>query len=153
MTPNIAYCSLIVMSGIVITLSVSCPTVLGDSNAFLKNFVNHEFLNILGVVLAITVASAAQLHLTFNQIEERFKKRGFSKARSGVQQAAYWLIGLFLVSVVLVVAKPLLACDYEWAQSLFNGAALLILLWYVLVLIALTQGVFAIKSHISENDT
>lgn len=70
---------------------------------------NHELLAVLGVILAITLASAAQLHLTFNQIEESYQdKGGLSRSRRRVHSAAYWLIGLFLVAVLLVVVKPLL---------------------------------------------
>ena len=63
--------------------------------------------------------------------------------------AAGYLIGLFVFAVTLTVAKAALGTT-AWAQTLFNGAGLIVLLWNVLLLISLTQGVFAIKAEISE---
>ena len=145
MTKSIAYCALIVSSGVVIIIAVYSPTMLSDNNSFLRDFVNHEFLNVLGVILAITLASAAQLHLTFNRIEERYKQRGLTKTRARLHQAAYWLIGLFLIAVVFVITKPIIAHTYA-LQSLFNGGAAIILLWNALILIGITQATFAIKA-------
>lgn len=114
---------------------------------------NHEFLNILGVILAITLASTANIHLDFNRIEERYGAPGaLVKSRGNLKKAAYWLIGLFLAAIVLVVAKPV-ACNGETSQALFNAAALLILLWHVLVLVSLTQLVFRIEPEFPKGRT
>src|SRR5690606_5909899 len=109
MSRSIAYCVLIVSAALVVVLAAAAPSVLSDEkNSFLKDFVNHEFLNVLGVILAITLASAGQIHLALNRIEERQQKIFLIKTRAGVRSAAYWLIGLFLLAVVLVVVKPLI---------------------------------------------
>ena len=94
--------------------------------------------------MTITLASAANLHLEFNKIEERHQKRELTNTRRKVKEAANCLIILFLVSVVVVVVKPLLNGN-EHVQALFNGAALLIVLWNVLILVELTQLTFAIQ--------
>jgi len=149
MTKSVAYTSLIVSVGIVIALAIGAPTLLSDNgNGFLKSFVSHELLAILGVILAITLASAGQLHLTFNKIEEDYKqKNALNSARRSVQSAAYWLIGLFLFAVTLVVVKPLVATT-PWSQTLFNGFAIVILIAYVLALIDLLKTTFAIGPKI-----
>lgn len=90
---------------LVIVLSVCQPQVLGDKNSFLKDFINHEILNILGIILAITLASAAQLHLKFNEIEERAGKEILSESRKEVKSNALWLIYLFVVAMILVLIK------------------------------------------------
>jgi len=105
-------------------------------------------LDVLGVILAITLASAGNLHLALNQIEERHGRRGFSAMRRGIRMAAGYLIGLFVAAVMLTVAKAALGTA-AWSQTLFNGTALIILLWNVLLLISLTEGVFAIKAEIA----
>ena len=123
---------------------------MSDQNEFLKNFVNHEFLNLLGVILAITLASAAQLHLTLNQIEERHRTRhAFLSTRANIRQGAYFLIGAFIFGSVLVTAKPHLG-KAEWAEALINGMALILLIWNALVLLALTQAVFALEPDVPE---
>ncbi|WP_323796240.1 hypothetical protein [Nisaea sp.] len=147
MSKNISYCILIVCVGLVLTLASSSPSILSDNNQFLKEFVGQAFLGILGVILAITLASAGQLHLTLNQIEEKYEeKNSFEKTRSGIRQASYWLISLFLFSVGLVVLKSLLAVD-EWIQTIFNGFSLIVLIWNVLILITITKAIFHIRPH------
>jgi hypothetical protein len=147
MSKTVPYCILIAMVTVIIALSAATPTVLADSNTFLQKFVDEGLLDVLGVILAITVASAGQLHLSLNQAEERHGKIIFTRTRNGVRQATYMLIALFIAAVVLVVIKPMLAAA-PWAQSLFNGFALFIVLWNVLLLLSLTQGIFGIKADI-----
>lgn len=150
MTTTISYCILICSAAIVVVLSAYAPSLLSDQNEFLKGFVNHEFLNILGVIVTITLASSANLHLTLNQIEERHQTRSaFLETRAGVRSAAYALIVLFLVAVAIVVAKPLLATAH-WSATLFNGAALIVIIWNVLILVALMEAVFGLRPDIKE---
>lgn len=148
MSKAVAYCTLIVALGVVLVVSVISPNALSDSNKFLQKFVGEGLLDVLGVILAITLASAGQLHLTLNQIEEKYKRRAFERMRKSIRGAATALIALFAGAVVLVVTKPLIATT-PTLESIFNGFALFILLWNVLLLISLTQGIFAIKSEVS----
>lgn len=148
MNHTIGYCIIICAVALVGVLSAVSPHVLGDENGFLKNFVNHEFLNVLGVIMAITLASASQLHLTLNQVEERHKtKNAFLSTRANIRQGAYFLIIAFLAGTLIVTTKPL-AGSTGWALSLFNGASLIILLWDTMVLLALTQAVFSLKPEV-----
>lgn len=151
MSNGVGYTALIVFSFLMLVVTIVKPDILSDHNAFLLGFVNHELLAVLGVILAITLASTAQLHLTFNQIEESYRnKGGLSRSRRRVHSAAYCLISLFLVAVLIVVVKPLLGIT-DWSQALFNGAALLILIWNILILISITQTTFWIEPHIKED--
>lgn len=153
MTKNIGYCTLICLATLVAILAVAAPTLISDDNEFLKSFVNHELLNVLGVIVAITLASAAQLHLTLNGIEERLGiPNSFIKTRSGVQSSVYWLIGLFLVALAIVIVKPLVASS-QWAQTLANGASVIVVVWNLLVLVSLTQAVFAVPAVTDDEDT
>jgi hypothetical protein len=147
MTRSISWCILISAVAVVVTCAVAMPAVLSNSNSFLNGFVNHELLAILGIIMTITLASAASLHLEFNKIEERYKKEGLRETRRGVKQGAYCLIVLFVIAVVLVVLKPL-AAGMPVLEGIFNGIALILLLWNVLVLIELTQLAFAIKPNL-----
>lgn len=149
MSKPVSYCILIVSAAIVVVLSAVVPNLLSDQNAFLKGFISDGLLDVLGVILAITLASAGQLHLTLNQIEERHKRHIFGRMRGGIKMAASWLIILFVVAVIIVVAKPLCARTAA-IESLFNGFGLFVLLWNVLLLVSLTQGIFAIKSEIPD---
>jgi Na+/proline symporter len=145
MTKAISYCILICTGAVGIVVVVCAPRLLDDRNSFLSDFVNHEYLNVLGVILAITIASSAQIHLTLNGIEEKYKRENvFSETRRGVLAAVHWLIGIFLIAVILVVSKPLLASE-GWSAALFNAVALHLLLWTVLLLLSIAQAVFGIR--------
>lgn len=150
MSRPLAYGILVVFGALGIVLAATRPEWVSDHNRFLAGFVTHELLGLLGVILAITLASISSIHLEFNKIEERHGKRGLSKSRKNLSKSAYWLIALFVIAVVVVILKPLL-CDNPAAQALMNMAALLILLWHVLILISLTQLVFAIEPDIKSD--
>ncbi|WP_027171543.1 hypothetical protein [Methylobacterium sp. 10] len=135
MTNTISYCILLCLSAIVVVLAAAAPNVIGDKNTFFAAFVNHELLNVLGVIVAITVASAAQLHLTLNGIEERMgQSNSFISTRAGIRSSVYGLIWLFLLALLVVILKPVIALE-NWSQTLANGAAVVIIVWNVLVLI------------------
>ncbi|MGY3077801.1 hypothetical protein ACVWZZ_004172 [Bradyrhizobium sp. LM6.10] len=144
MTKTLGYSLLAIFAAMSVAISAARPEWISDENPFLKNFVNHELLALLGVILAITLASIASVHLEFNKIEERYKRRFLAKSRTNLRKNAYWLISLFAVAVALVAVKPVL-CGGAVAQALANMGGLLILLWHVLILITLTQLVFSIE--------
>jgi uncharacterized protein YacL len=149
MTRNIAITSLIAALAVVLVCAIYNPSYLSDKNSFMHHFVNHELLALLGIIMTITLASAASLHLEFNKFEERAKKRFLTKTRRNVMQGAYGLIFGFLLAVVIVVFKPLLPPS-EGAQAVANGLALIVLLFNVLILLDLTQLAFAIQPQIDD---
>jgi len=146
----VAYCVLIVATGLVLACAICAPTLLNDDNKFLHDFINYELLGVMVVILTITLASIAQLHLEFNRIEERYKRRNaLIKSRQGIKISAYYLIFLFLAATLLVTLKPLLAKE-DWSVTIFNGLGLVILLWNILILLELTITTFSIPPHIDE---
>lgn len=148
MTKSVYYCALFVAFGLVVATALCRPALLAD-NPFLVGFVNHELINTMCVIATITLASTAQIHLAFNSIEERFKKRGLTATRAGVRQAAYWLIALLGGSVVLVTVRPAQG-QHEVFSAFCNGMALFILFWSVLILLSITRLVFAIHPIFDE---
>jgi uncharacterized membrane protein YidH (DUF202 family) len=149
MTRSIAICTLIAAFAVVLVCAIYNPSYLSDENEFLHHFVNHELLALLVIIMTITLASAASLHLEFNKIEERYRKRGLTKTRRGVTQGSYCLIALFLFATALVVIKPLLPHS-ETAQAIVNGIALILVLFNVLILLELTQLAFSIQPQIED---
>ena len=95
MNRNLALCGLCVAAGIVVCVSAYAPRWLNDQNKFLADFMNYNLLSILGVILAITLASASSMHLKFNDIEERLKRRVMQASRSEIESSSKWLIGIF----------------------------------------------------------
>lgn len=141
-----SYCSLLVVGSFLIIATVFRPELLADQNHFLEAHVGANLLLVLGVILIITLASAGQIHLSLNDIESKVGHAFLHKTRSGVHGSVCWLIGLFIGSVVLVVIKPFFHGSAPM-ESLFNGTALFVLFWMVLIMASLTRLIFAIKLH------
>jgi membrane protease YdiL (CAAX protease family) len=151
MNRTIAYCALIVFFGVIAVMSVAAPGILSDRNLFMKGFVTQEILAMLAVIVSITLASTSALHLELNKIEERHGRRGFARTRAGIKQAAFFLIALLVLAVLLVVGKSALGdCLSERWASFLNGLSLFILFWNVLILVSITQAVFGISPNIPD---
>jgi len=150
MNKTVARCIVLCAMAVWIILSLAVPWVLADTNPFLKGFVNHKLLSLLGVIVTITLASAANLHIELNKIEEAAGQSGVVNTRVSIKRSARWLIASLIVAVLVVLIKPLVAPDpvvHQTAASLLNGAALLIILADILVLIDLTQAVARVRSQ------
>lgn len=144
MSKRTAYCLLISAGSFFMLLSIFSPCTLSDSNKFLNSFVNHELLSFLGVMVTITLGSAANLHFELNQLEERYKKRVFASTRKEVKQAALSMIFMLVFAILLVVIKPLLNYG-DTVVSVLNGTALLIIFANVLTLTDITMAAFKLK--------
>lgn len=120
------------------------PYYLSDSNAFLKNFINHEFLSILGFIVALTLASAANLHLELNKIEDQTGKT-FKRTRAAIRNSARSLVLAFMAAGVLVIFKPLLI-DEPMYSALANSIAIVIVFFNLAILHDLTETIFSIPT-------
>lgn len=117
---------------------------LSNRNAFLAGFVNQELLAVLGVIVTITLASAASLHLELNRLEEAHGE-GFDEARKATRWYAYLLIWLFLGAIALVIIKPV-AATTAFIEAIFNSLAILIIVLNAMALMDLTGAVFQIPA-------
>ncbi len=135
---------LIGLATVLLSISFLEPWVLSDSNVFLREFVNQELLATLGFVMAITIASAASLHLELNKLQDE-TSLPFTRTRRSIRLSAYSLLILFGAAVLLVVVKPLLPSD-PFYSAMANSFALLIVYFNLSVLFDLTKTVFAIPT-------
>ncbi|KIC43134.1 hypothetical protein RA27_07455 [Ruegeria sp. ANG-R] len=153
MNPVASKVVLIVAVGVSICLIAYRPDWLSDNNEFLKNFVNHEYLNILGVILAITLASLSQLHLSLSKLKSRIGDDGLDEIKAEIKSSAAWLIGGFLLGLVAVILKPLIVFGAS-GEAAVNAFSMIVLLFYILVLSDITLSVFDIDFEpISDDDT
>ncbi len=129
---------------VLLIISVCQPDYLSDNNKFLQEFMNQNLLSILGVIVAITIASASQVHLELGRMEEKHKaKNAFLSTKIEVRRGSFCLIYLFLFALLIVVMKPVLAHS-NVAEAIFNSLGLFTLFWNMLILTALIQLVFKI---------
>jgi magnesium-transporting ATPase (P-type) len=125
---------LIVLIGVVIAMSVCQPTILSH-NKFLEGFINQEILSIMAVIMTISIASIATIHIWFNELEDKHGNKVFGAARREINQAAFYFIGLFLAQLLCLIVRSLSIFEgSDIAMSLFNGGSLLLLLCSVLTL-------------------
>lgn len=143
MNRTIAICTLIAWAALSSALVAAAPWAISDANGFLKGFVNEEFLGFMGVVVTITLASAANLYIELNKLEDKLDVAIFTRSKADVRHSAYALIATLVASVVLVVVKPLLMCG-ERIVAATNAVALTILIVAILILIDLTQAAFSL---------
>jgi len=123
-----------------LALTICIPEFLA-TNAFLSDFIGHEVLGILALIATVTIASAANIHLAFNRLEEKADKLGaFASARKEVNDSAIALVYLFLMTVGMLIVRAI-SEDVYWV-SFWNGASLIILLVNMFVLIDLTLAIF-----------
>lgn len=151
MSKTIAICIVVVAVGVWLGLSFAAPWVLSDKNDFLEKFVGPELIAFMGVVVTISLASAANLHIQLNQMEESKGRRGFPNTRRSLRASSYSLIALLAASVALATSKAWIP-NNEVSQSLLNGACLLAVLASILVLIQLTSMALMIEADVPDTE-
>ena len=122
-------------------ISITTDYLHDERNQFLKNFVNHEFLAMLGFTVTITLGSVANIHLQLNSLEDVLD-RNFD--RTALRRSSLSMIWLFVVAFIIVLTKPIMPQDPVWIVSLFNSSAILIFYFNVMVLFDITKAAFKI---------
>jgi hypothetical protein len=145
----VALIVLLVSGGAFLVLSICAPWTLSDSNAFLSSFVGADFLSLMGIIVTISVASATNLQIEMNKMEERAGFVAFQQSRHAIRESTYALLWSLLFAVVVVVVKPL-ATSGAIVAALFNSAALLIALFSGLLLADLVASAFGLSAIIRE---
>lgn len=123
----------IVAAGVLVAVSVCRPEILAK-NKFLEGFINHEILNIMGVIMTISIATIATIHIWFNELEDKHKQKVFGPARREINQSAFYFIALFLLQLLLLVVRSFFEGN-DLAMSLFNSGSLLLLICSVITLV------------------
>lgn len=109
-----------------------------QSNNFLKDFVNHEYINILAVIVTVSMVSVVQLHLEYTRIERRFQAKVFSKARQAINDSARLLTLLLIFAFFISMAKSSFE-TWTVAVSVIYLTALCTVLEAVLTMYGLAQ--------------
>jgi hypothetical protein len=139
---TIAIIGLLIWGAITVTMTAVAPGPMSDGNSFLAGFVTHEFLSFMGVVVTITLASAANLFVEMNKLEDRHDRDIFPDAKADVRDSAYALIGALIASIVVVVVKPWLSPLGDRGETFANCVALGIMAFAVFIMIDLVQAAF-----------
>ena len=126
------------MVTIAISATICVPTFFG-SNDFLKAFITFELLNVLAVIVTVTLASIANIHLSLNRIARlAFTDKPTARNRAAIvrreiNQNGWALAVLFVIACALLFlkgAKP----ENIYVLSIVHSLGLTILLTNLLVL-------------------
>lgn len=143
---------IIVIAMITVALSATfCMPDFFGKNEFLKSFVTFELLNILAVILTVTLASIANIHLSLNRIvRTAFKDRAKGSARAEVvrreiNQNGWLLFWLFIGACLLIFVKGALGepPNIHWL-SFVHSFGLVLLFTSLLVLFDIYQVIYAL---------
>jgi hypothetical protein len=143
---KIAVFVLIAAVVIVVTATIVDPAMIDDRNPFLATFVPNELLNVLGVVLAIFLPSAAGLYLKLSELGRGDESNPFSSTKTQIWSSVIIIILLFISTVVILIIKGLGPGEGRWG-AFFNGLALVLLLAHILVLFDITRAVFVVADR------
>jgi hypothetical protein len=55
-----------------------CKPELILKNDFIKEFIVHDTLNIMAVIMTIAIATVATIHIWFNELERKYKQKIFA---------------------------------------------------------------------------
>lgn len=134
-----------------VIMSTCAPWVLGDNNEFLRAFVGVSFVSFMGVLVSISVASAVNIQLAMNRAEEGARIVVFDRTRSAIGGSTYALLWSLLPTLIIVVVKPLVGSS-AIATSFFNGAALLVVLFSVLVLADIVASACGLRALVADDE-
>lgn len=141
----IAWTTFLGLTAILLSASICQPHLLSDrGNSFFREFVTHEMLGVIGVIVTITLASSASIHLELNKLEER-TGNAFHQARAAVRNSSIALVLAFGLAFLLVMAKPWLG-GTDHASAALNSAAILIFLFSLAIMADLTMAIFRIPA-------
>jgi hypothetical protein len=133
---------LVVLTGVFSTTSICRPELLA-TNEFVGDFLKHDVLAIMAVIMTIAIASIATIHIWFNELEAKHERRIFGAARREINHDAFILIWLFIGEFGLLAVRYYCG-DSKVILSFFNGAAIVVFLSSVITLIDVMNVVRAL---------
>ena len=137
--------TLVASLGVVTSASICRPALLAG-NKFLVDFVNHEYINVLAVIVTVSLVSVTQIHLEYSRIERRFNMRVFSEARDQINLGALIMTTMLILAFVISFSKAEFASSPA-ALSFTHGLALLTVLVSVFIMYDLVRTVYALASE------
>lgn len=117
------------------------------SNTFVQDFVGPDLLSLLVVILTITFASVANIHLSLNRFQATAtpsRKQAIEDIRGEINDNAWLIFSAFIVCVVSLLAKGALTDPIGVAAT--DAICLLALLVNALVMHDLYHAIFALAS-------
>lgn len=137
--------SLLVFAACGVVLTICEPSFLG-ANTFLMNFVNHEYINVLAVIVTVSLVSVTQIHLEYSRIERRFFTRVFAEARRQINLSALLMTLMLGFSFIISFLRAHNTGAMVWSSAL-HTAALLTIITSIFLMYDLVRTVYVLASE------
>lgn len=144
---------IIVLCMVAVSLSATfCLPEFFAKNKFLEGFITYELLGILAVIMTVTLASIANIHLALNRIIRtafKDKKVGAVRAnivRREINQNGWVLVALFVVACLLLFLKGSPLTENIYVLSFVHSMGVSLLFTSLLVLCDIYQVIYALVS-------
>jgi hypothetical protein len=135
---------LVILATVLLLLSAFRPEWVGDQNSFLKNFVGSDLIATLGIVVSITLASIANIHLHLNRLAVEIDRK-FTRTKRSLRRSALSLCWAFIAAIALSILKPLISAG-PISSALANSFAIVILYFSAQILLDITRTTLRIPS-------
>lgn len=124
-------------------IAVARPSWTNDSNQFFDDFVGADFLSIMGIIVTITLASAANMYIEVNRFEEKRPTVDFTRTRDALRTSAFFLVSFFAASFIIVVLKSYASPFSPWTAYL-NTTSMLVIGYAILTLYDIADAAFSL---------
>jgi hypothetical protein len=138
---------------VLVIASTICKPIFLAHNSFLDKFAGEGAIALLAVILTVTLASVANIHVAINRIVLKGFKDDIEKgrkaampARKEINENAWLLLIVFVLSIILVFVKEIDPSQI-YIKSLVNGSVLIFLLINALVLYDIYKVVFKLSEE------
>lgn len=142
-------------------MTISKPDWL-SKNEFLKQVISHEVLALMAVILTVTLASVANIHLALNRVvNDRFKHNNEMKllaedVKKEIRDNAWMIFWGFSLTIFALFVKGISPENLSLV-AMINAFVLWILGLYIMCMYDIYKVVFGVadidKSDITHSDT
>lgn len=118
-------------------------------NAFLKGFVNHEVLALMSVILTVTLASVANIHMALNRIvARRFGgnselKIAASEVKREIKDNAWYIFWAFVLTIIVLLVKGL-NMGNQLIVAISNGIVVWAMFLFIVCMYDIYKVIFGI---------
>jgi hypothetical protein len=114
-------------------------------NTFLKGFINHEVVSLMAVIMTVTLASVANIHLAINRlVAVRLQnvpalRDAASEVKNEVNDNAWLIFGGFVAAVLTLIVGG------AFASSIYVGAGVnAVVLWILALFITCMYDIYRV---------
>lgn len=136
---------LIVLAGVLTVVSIFRPALLSQ-NQFLVDFINHNFVSVLTVIVTVTLVSITQVHLEYTRIERRFRAKVFDIPRRSLNVGTFILCTSLFLGFLLSFLRAEFQ-NNDVAVAFIHSLCLLIIFEVIFIMYDIIRTVYALASE------